>query len=111
MTTISIVPAEQTAKSANTSFPLDQWYVAGFSSELTDKPLGRTFLNQKVVLYRTPDGKVAGLEDRCCHTSLPLSCGTVEERGIHDRNVLVITQISIDELGAVHKTIRDICAG
>lgn len=82
MTTISIVSAEQAAKSSVTAFPLDQWYVAGFSSELTDKPLGRTFLNQKVVLYRTPDGKVAGLEDRCCHKSLPLSCGTVEERGI-----------------------------
>lgn len=69
-------------KNASTSFPLDQWYVAGFSSELTDKPIGRTYLNQKVVLFRTPDGQVSALEDRCCHKSLPLSCGNVEAKGL-----------------------------
>lgn len=63
-------------------FPLDQWYVAGFSSEFTDKPIARTFLNQKVVLFRTGEGQVAALEDRCCHRSLPLSCGTVEGTGV-----------------------------
>jgi phenylpropionate dioxygenase-like ring-hydroxylating dioxygenase large terminal subunit len=63
-------------------FPLDQWYVAGFSSELTDKPIARTFLNQKVVLFRTGEGQFAALEDRCCHRSLPLSCGTVEAAGV-----------------------------
>ncbi len=51
MTTISIVPAEQTAKSANTSFPLDQWYVAGFSSELTYAG------NETYRYYITEDGK------------------------------------------------------
>lgn len=65
-----------------TQFPLDQWYVAGFSSELTDKPIARTFLNQPVVLFRTGDLQVAALEDRCCHRSLPLSCGTVEAAGV-----------------------------
>lgn len=69
-------------KNASTSFPLDQWYVAGFSSELSDKPIGRTYLNQKIVLFRTPDGQVAALEDRCCHKSLPLSCGNVEANGL-----------------------------
>jgi phenylpropionate dioxygenase-like ring-hydroxylating dioxygenase large terminal subunit len=63
-------------------FPLDQWYVAGFSSELTDKPIARTFLNQPVVLFRTGAGTVAALEDRCCHRSLPLSCGMVETVGL-----------------------------
>lgn len=65
-----------------TNFPLDQWYVAGFSWELKDKPIGRTFLNQPVVLFRTGDGKAAALEDRCCHRSLALSCGTVEDAGL-----------------------------
>lgn len=65
-----------------TSFPLDQWYVAGFSSELTDQPIARTFLNRPVVLFRTGDGQAAALEDRCCHRSLPLSCGTVEAAGV-----------------------------
>lgn len=65
-----------------TRFPLDQWYVAGFSSELTDQPIARRFLNQPVVLFRTGDGQAAALEDRCCHRSLPLSCGTVEAAGV-----------------------------
>jgi phenylpropionate dioxygenase-like ring-hydroxylating dioxygenase large terminal subunit len=64
------------------SFPLNRWWVAGFSWELTDKPLKRTLLNRAMVLFRTPDGAVAALEDRCCHKELPLSCGTVESNGL-----------------------------
>jgi phenylpropionate dioxygenase-like ring-hydroxylating dioxygenase large terminal subunit len=63
-------------------FPLNQWYVAGFAWELADKPIPRTLLNQKVVMFRTGAGQVAALEDRCCHRSLPLSCGTVENSGV-----------------------------
>jgi phenylpropionate dioxygenase-like ring-hydroxylating dioxygenase large terminal subunit len=63
------------------AFPLDRWYVAGFSWELTDKPIARTLLNKPVVLFRSADG-AAALEDRCCHRELPLSCGTVEPRGL-----------------------------
>ncbi|RZA29761.1 MAG: aromatic ring-hydroxylating dioxygenase subunit alpha [Lysobacteraceae bacterium] len=63
-------------------FPLNQWYVAGFSWELQDKPLARTLLNRKVVMFRTGAGQAAALEDRCCHKSLPLSCGTIEGRGV-----------------------------
>lgn len=63
-------------------FPLNQWYVAGFSWEFTGKPIARTLLNNAVVLFRTGEGKVAALEDRCCHRSLPLSCGTIEANGV-----------------------------
>ncbi|ALU91098.1 vanillate O-demethylase oxygenase subunit oxidoreductase [Herbaspirillum rubrisubalbicans M1] len=63
-------------------FVLNQWYVAGFSWELQERPLARTLLSQPVVLFRTGTGEVAALEDRCCHRSLPLSCGTVEEQGL-----------------------------
>lgn len=63
-------------------FPLNQWYVAGFSWELEDKPLARTLLNQSIVMFRTGSGEVAALENRCCHKSLPLSCGTIENRGV-----------------------------
>jgi vanillate O-demethylase monooxygenase subunit len=58
-------------------FPLDRWYVAGFSWEFADKPLARTLLGQPVVLFRA-DGEMAALEDRCCHRHLPLSHGTLE---------------------------------
>jgi vanillate O-demethylase monooxygenase subunit len=63
-------------------FPLNQWYVAGFAWELQDQPLARTLLNQPIVMFRKPDGGVAALEDRCCHRSVPLSCGMLENGGI-----------------------------
>ena len=63
-------------------FPLNQWYVAGFSAELQDKPIARTLLNHAVVLFRNEQGQVAALEDRCCHRQLPLSHGTLEGEGI-----------------------------
>jgi len=63
-------------------FPLDMWYVAALGKEVQDKPLGRTLLNNPVVLYRTSDGQVSALEDRCCHRKLPLSMGTIDEGGI-----------------------------
>lgn len=63
-------------------FPLNQWYVAGFETELGAQPLARTLLNRPVVMFRGADGAVAALEDRCCHRSVPLSCGMVEDGGI-----------------------------
>jgi phenylpropionate dioxygenase-like ring-hydroxylating dioxygenase large terminal subunit len=63
-------------------FPLNQWYVAGFSSELQDKPVARTLLNHAVVLFRNDQGVVAALEDRCCHRQVPLSHGSLEGEGI-----------------------------
>ena len=63
-------------------FVTNQWYIAGFAWELGTKPLPRTFLNRHVVLFRTTAGDVAALEDRCCHRSLPLSCGQVEAKGL-----------------------------
>jgi phenylpropionate dioxygenase-like ring-hydroxylating dioxygenase large terminal subunit len=82
--TTATIPIHHITKNATASsaFPLDQWYVAGFSTDLQDKPVARTFLNQKVVLFRTADGNVAALEDRCSHRSLPLSCGSVEGNAI-----------------------------
>ncbi len=74
--TSNCLPITSLNQSVNAGlFPLDQWYVAGFSSEFTDKPIGRTFLNQKVVLFRTGEGQVAALEDRCCHRSLRCLAG------------------------------------
>ncbi|MDE2394728.1 MAG: Rieske 2Fe-2S domain-containing protein [Burkholderiales bacterium] len=74
---------DSTAHGAAASrFPLDRWWVAGFAWELADKPLARTLLERPLVLFRTPGGAVAALEDRCCHKELPLSLGTLEARGI-----------------------------
>jgi phenylpropionate dioxygenase-like ring-hydroxylating dioxygenase large terminal subunit len=59
-------------------FLRNAWYAATWSKDLTDKPLGRTFLNEKVVLFRQAGGAVAALEDRCCHRAAPLSLGEVD---------------------------------
>jgi phenylpropionate dioxygenase-like ring-hydroxylating dioxygenase large terminal subunit len=53
------------------------WYTALWSHELTDKPVGKTFLNEKVVLFRNDRGQVGALEDSCCHRAAPLSLGEV----------------------------------
>ena len=63
----------------NDAFIYDLWYVAGWSADL--KPgdrVGRTFLNQPVVLFRTEAGSVGALEDRCCHRAMQLSHGQVD---------------------------------
>ena len=51
------------------------WYTALWAHELTDKPVGKTFLNEKVVLFRNASGRVGALEDSCCHRAAPLSMG------------------------------------
>jgi vanillate O-demethylase monooxygenase subunit len=56
----------------------NQWYCAALGQELKDAPVGRIFLGEPVVMYRTPDGGVVALEDRCCHRRAPLSKGRVE---------------------------------
>jgi vanillate O-demethylase monooxygenase subunit len=58
------------------------WYVAGWSNEMTSKPLGRTLLDEPVVMYRGKSGKLVALEDRCCHRGMPLSHGEVFDNNI-----------------------------
>src|SRR5437870_4768094 len=53
------------------------WQVAAFSHELTEQPLARTFLDERVVLFRTSSGGPAALADRCPHRFAPLSRGKV----------------------------------
>ena len=60
------------------TFLRNAWYAAGLSQEIGAQPLGRIFLNEPVVMYRTADGKAVALEDRCCHRRAPLSKGKVE---------------------------------
>jgi phenylpropionate dioxygenase-like ring-hydroxylating dioxygenase large terminal subunit len=53
------------------------WYSAIWSHELREKPVGKTFLNEKVVLFRNDRGQVGALEDCCCHRAAPLSRGEI----------------------------------
>ena len=63
-------------------WPLNAWYHAAWSHEVTDKPLARTFLNEEVVLFRDNSGRACALEDRCCHRATPLRLGEVVEQGL-----------------------------
>ena len=59
-------------------FLKNSWYVGAWADELVPGALlGRTILGEPVLFYRSADGEVAALEDRCCHRSLPLHHGQV----------------------------------
>ena len=60
-------------------FLKNAWYVACTPNEIDDKPLGRKICNERIVLYRGPEGVVAALEDFCPHRGAPLSLGRVVE--------------------------------
>lgn len=53
------------------------WYGAAYSDEVADAPLGRTLLDEPVVIYRPQSGGVVMLADRCPHRFAPLSQGKV----------------------------------
>jgi phenylpropionate dioxygenase-like ring-hydroxylating dioxygenase large terminal subunit len=56
------------------------WYVAGWDSELAPGDLlAVTIAEELLLIYRTADGELVGLEDRCCHRSAPLSKGRIED--------------------------------
>lgn len=63
-------------------FVLNTWYIAAWANELADKPLARRICDKPVVLFRGTDGKVAALEDKCCHRGAPLSMGYIVDGGI-----------------------------
>lgn len=67
-------------------FIRNAWYVAATSNECSsERPLARTLLSERVVLFRTPQGQPVALEDRCCHRLAPLSLGDIEEGGLRCR--------------------------
>ena len=62
-------------------FLLDHWYIAAFRRDVTERPQRRLMLGNPIVLYRTPEGIVAALEDRCPHREVPLSMGSIQSDG------------------------------
>jgi phenylpropionate dioxygenase-like ring-hydroxylating dioxygenase large terminal subunit len=57
--------------------PLNAWYVAATAHQLGRKPLARTVMGRRMVLYRTTDGTPVALADRCVHRPVSLSGGRV----------------------------------
>ena len=61
----------------------DAWYMAAWDRDIgTERPLAQSILDEPIVLYRTPDGAVVALEDRCAHRLAPLSAGRCEQGNI-----------------------------
>ncbi len=55
------------------------WYVVAWDHEIpADGLFHRTVLGEPLLLYRTADGAIVALEDRCCHRHAPLSHGRKE---------------------------------
>lgn len=63
-------------------FAKNHWYAAVWARDLGDGPLGRRLLDEPIVLFRTKNGEVAALTDRCPHRLVPLSMGVRVDRGI-----------------------------
>jgi len=64
-------------------FVLNQWYVVAWTSDVQRGALlARTVLGQPIVIYRTENGQLSVLRDRCAHRHAPLSLGRVESDGI-----------------------------
>ena len=55
------------------------WYVAAWEHEIGDDTLfSRVILGEPVLIYRTSDGGLVAMADRCCHRLAPLSVGRKE---------------------------------
>lgn len=65
-------------KAPASPFPMNAWYAAAYDVEVRHALLPRTVCNQKLVLFRRTDGRLAALEDACWHRLLPLSMGRLE---------------------------------
>jgi vanillate O-demethylase monooxygenase subunit len=69
---------ESKRKLASGRYLRNAWYVAAWSDDLAEgQVLGRTILKEPVALYRTANGGVAAIQDRCSHRFAPLSMGKV----------------------------------
>lgn len=58
---------------------VDQWHVVARSEDVSNnKPVPVTLLGEKVVLWRSENGKLNAWRDYCAHRGAPLSLGKVE---------------------------------
>jgi vanillate O-demethylase monooxygenase subunit len=61
------------------AFLRNTWYVAAWSAEISDAPLGRTLLGERLVFFRDASGAVIAASDLCPHRFAPLHKGKVVE--------------------------------
>ncbi|MCW2793515.1 MAG: Rieske (2Fe-2S) protein [Nocardioides sp.] len=61
------------------SWPMNQWYVAAYSADIEAGLFARTICGEPLVFYRTAQGEVVALADRCVHRRYPLSLSHLED--------------------------------
>jgi phenylpropionate dioxygenase-like ring-hydroxylating dioxygenase large terminal subunit len=58
---------------------VDQWHVVTQSEDVpTGKPIAATLLGERVVLWRSENGRIQAWKDFCAHRGAPLSLGTIK---------------------------------
>lgn len=63
---------------ADTPFVHNAWYVVARGADVGRELMAVTVLDKGVVLFRTLNGKVVALRNRCCHRSFPLAHGKLD---------------------------------
>ena len=56
-----------------TSIVRNQWYVAAYGREVGRELFSRTICGESILFWRTEDGEVTAMSDRCVHRRFPLS--------------------------------------
>jgi len=64
------------------AFIRNHWYAAAWCHEIGSKPLPRTILGERLVLFAGKDGAIAALKDQCPHRLAPLSMGECIDGGL-----------------------------
>lgn len=59
--------------SGDNTYIRNSWYVACLASEIDEKPLARTIMDQPVAIYRTQGGAPAAMHGICPHRYFPLA--------------------------------------
>lgn len=63
---------------APVAVPTDCWYAVAHSAHVTNALAAVRAVGRPIVLFRTSDGTVVALEDRCAHRAYPLSAGVLD---------------------------------
>jgi phenylpropionate dioxygenase-like ring-hydroxylating dioxygenase large terminal subunit len=76
----SAVPRPRACTFAENDWPVlsRYWYPVAIAENVTDRPVGVTLLDEKIVLYRVAD-RVVAARDLCIHRGTPLSVGRIEK--------------------------------
>ena len=85
-------------------WPINQWYAAGFSSEIDRVIRPRTFFGKRVVLFRDEAGVAQAVSGICPHRMMPMEEGQLDGDklvcGYHGLNFDVHTGQCVKSAGA-----------